>query len=187
MSLFTLKSWQTRRVHKKIDQLNRTVLNKLKKENYNPLEYGNLRKGDIWGEISDGIITWSYNIDVIIGKPITYLVTYNIEKKEFSCYAKTAKTNFSNILQFTTHDFSELSYRLDELAFHIPSLRERMLREYLYSESRRGPRKKWFTLFTKGDQMTEHLESVILNLILQSKISENEAARLRIYANNLSQ
>ena len=181
------RKWHISSVLKKVNKLGRTIVDELKKvEDFDPLEYGNLRKGNEWGTIDENTISWNYLIDLIIGKPILYIINYNLEKKEFLCFAKTPKMNFSSVFQFKTKDFQELNFRLLELAKHIPSLRERMLREYLYSEAKNGPRKKWYKPFVSEEKIHVHLESIINEITSQNKITQNEARRITAYAINLT-
>ncbi|MES0490635.1 MAG: hypothetical protein ABUK01_11615 [Leptospirales bacterium] len=181
------RKWHIASLLKKVNKLGRLIVDELKAlADFDPLEYGNLRKGTEWGAISENTISWNYLIDLIIGKPILYIITYNIDKKEFLCYAKTPRMNFSSVFQFKTKNFQELNFRLLELAKHIPSLRERMLREYLYSESKLGPRKKWYKPFVSEDKIHVYLESIIDNISTQKKITKNEARRITAYAMNLT-
>jgi len=182
-----LKKWHTKSVLKKINHMSHEVMGALeKKESYNHIEYGNMRKGNEWGELNENTISWTFIIDLIVGKPILYIISYEINEREFTCYAKTSKNNFSNIFQFKTSNDQELKFRLTELAEHVPSLRERMLREYLYSEAKKGPHKKWYNPFVREDKVQDYLESVIDEIITEKKISDNEAKRLHEYAKNLA-
>ena len=181
------RKWKIAVLIKKINQLSRNILEELKrKSDFETLEYGNLRKGSEWGSIQNGNISWTYLIDLIIGKPVLYIISYNLDENSFTCYAKTPRTNFSSVFQFKTNNFQELNFRLLELAKHIPSLRERMLREIIYQEAKQGPKKKWYKPFVTGEKIHNHLESIIGDIAGENKITENEANRLRAYAKDLA-
>lgn len=180
-----LKNWRTNTVRKKFESLTRETLSSLQSGEYDPIEYGNLRKGEYWGDEVEQKILWSFVVDVSLGKPIQYIISYDPEKSIFDCYAKTAVNNFLSVLQFSTSNFNDLSYRLDELAHHIPSLRERSLREYLFVESKRAPRRRWYKPFVSASAKEDYLCNIIENLAAEKRISEKEVKRLEKYIHDL--
>jgi len=170
-----------------MEKLGKEILKEIKHiQNYDILEYGNLRKSEVWGEKVEENIKWGYYIDLVTAKPVHYVINYSIKEKLYSCYAKTSMNNLSSVFQFETKDIDELTYRLKELALHIPSLRERILREYLYNVAKKGPNRKWYHRFFKTTKLQEYIESVIQNLLDQNKITIREADKVRIYSRELT-
>ncbi|MDH4199380.1 MAG: hypothetical protein OEV66_03280 [Spirochaetia bacterium] len=180
------KKWLQYRVQKKINSISRKIFYELSKVYDEPLEFGNLRRSSEWGILKDGNVYWIILLDIVQGRPIQYMITYSLSDKKFSCFAATSKNNFSSIFQFSTTDIKELEYRLRELANHIPSLRERILREFIYNESRKYPRRRWYKLFIGKDKIREYLNNIIDNLYNQKKITSNEMIRLQTYVENLA-
>ena len=180
-----LKKWRLKSIRNKIDNLTNEILTSLKNGDYDPVEYGNLRKGEYWGDEIEQKILWSFIIDVSLGKPIQYIISYDPEKSTFDCFAKTSLNNFLSVLQFSTREIADLRYRLKELAQHIPSLRERSLREYLFAESKRAPKKRWYKPFVSSTAKVEYLQNILDDLTAQGKISEQEAKRLENYIRDL--
>ncbi len=175
-----------KRVQKEIDRIGRAIMLRLKDLEYQPLDFGNLRKGDPWGVMQDGSMLWTYVVDIPVGKPIQYVISYSLKSAEYICFAKTARNNYSNVFQFSTPKVAELEARLTELAVHIPSLRERSLREYLYYEAKRAPRKKWYNPFGSVEKTREYLEEVVLGMLNDEKITKTEADRIGKYIANLT-
>jgi hypothetical protein len=185
MGFFLADKWNIIKTKRQINKLSRKFFYKTFNGSREHLEFGNLRKSEEWGIEKDGFIRWVILIDIILERPIHYIISYSLEKKMFSCYAATARHNFSNVFQFSTSDLKELEYRLIELANHIPSLRERMLREYIYNEWKKAPGRKWYNFFTGKAKIEEYLASKIENLYNNKKITKNELERIQAYAANL--
>jgi len=184
MDLPAIKWWKIRRMRKKVDALGKEILKSLAKQNLESLETGNLRKSDEWGILQENILYWIAHIDIISPKPVQYIIAYSLDTRKFSCYSKSSGTQ-SSIFQFETSDYNELKSRLLELALHISSLRERMLRELLYNESKKGPRKKWYNPFVRKETIHHYLHNVADNLLTQKKITKKEYSRLISYAEHL--
>ena len=169
-----------------MEAINHRILEGLKsKPDFNLVEYGNIRKGEDWGAIDGNTIIWNYLVDLVFGRPVTYIIQFDIKKKIFTCFAQSPKTNYSSVFQFESSTFDELEYRLNELARHIPSIRERILREFLFMESKKGPKKKWYNPFVNEEKVMDYLESAIINLSQTTKISPKEIETLERYAKNL--
>ena len=149
------------------------------------LEYGNARRAEDWGILKENVLYWVILVDIITGRPIQYIIAFSLPEKKFSCYAMTAKNNFSSVFQFSTSDFKELEFRLWELTNHIPSLRERMLREYVYNESKNAPGRRWFRFLLGSGKTEEYLNSKVDLFYTNGKISKNELQRVKSYIGNL--
>ncbi|MDH4261959.1 MAG: hypothetical protein OEV78_02830 [Spirochaetia bacterium] len=186
MGFSIIYKWQVYNVKRKIDKLTRKIFYSISANNEDPLEYGNIRRADDWCTVKEDIIHWIILVDIIIGKPVQYIITYSILEKKYYCYATTDKNNYSSVLQFATSETKELEFRLTELANHIPSLRERRLREFLFNESKNAPGRKWWAkfLFRRG-KTEDYLNGKIENLYNQGRISKKELERLKNYITNL--
>ena len=84
----------------------------------------------------------------------------------------------------------ELVARLYTLAAEIPAMRERMLRQHLYSLKSEKTPKRWLDIFRKKNPEEEMaslamLREVIQAMLTQGKISKNEALKLMSYAETL--
>jgi len=179
------KSWQSFAIKRKIDKLTRKIFYSIPVQNEQALEYGNIRRSDEWGVFKEDTLQWIILVDVVVGKPVQYIIAYSFSDKKYSCFATSDTKNFSGIFQFSTSDIRELDFRLSELANHIPSLRERQLREYLFHESRNAPNRGWFKIFFKRGKIEDHLKGKIELLYNQGRISRNELSRLENYISNL--
>ena len=147
------------------------------------IEFGNLRKSSTWGQGSENQLKWIYEIDLLSMKPMQYVIVYDLVEERFSCYSKMGgKNEMNSLLTLSTSSLEDLKERLIELARNIPSLRERMLREYLYTHKEPGAKRRFLKIFKKSRSRSEYLGKVIDTLFSQQKISEGEAERARIYA-----
>jgi hypothetical protein len=185
MAFPLVTKWQVYSVKSKIDKLTRKIFHGMSSDNDQLLEYGNIRRSREWGILRENIVQWVILVDIIIGKPVQYIIAYSLVDKKYSCYATTDKEHYSNVFQFSTTDLHELDFRLQELANHIPSLRERWLREYLYNESKNTPGRRWLKFFTGRGKMEVYLNGKIENLYNQGRISKKEMTRLHTYITNL--
>jgi len=185
MGISIVKKWQVYAVSHKIDKITRKIFNSISKQKDQHLEHGNVRKSGDWGIIKDNTVVWVILADIILGKPIQYSITYSLPDKKYSCHAMTERNNFSSVFQFSTADIEVLEDRLRELANHIPSLRERLLREYLFSEAKNAPGRGWLKIFFGKAKIEEHLNTKIDNLYQQGRISGGERDRLGNYISNL--
>lgn len=174
-----------KRIRKEIERVAKNIMAKLRSGDFEPMEYGNLKKGDPWDAIQGNNMIWTYIVDLPVGKPIQYVISYSLKEDKYECYAKTARNNYSNVFQFSTRKISELEARLTELTSHLPSLRERALREYIYYEAQRNPRKKWYNPFVSAEKKREYLEEALNELLEQKKITPREAERIEKYIENL--
>ena len=84
----------------------------------------------------------------------------------------------------------ELVARLNMLAAEIPAMRERMLRQHLYTLRDEKTPKRWLDIFRKKApeeemQTLAMLREVVQSMLSQNKISRNEALKLMAYAETL--
>lgn len=159
---------------------------KIKKDNLVLIEYGNLRKGDLWGFSENGQIIFSFDVDVLAEKPFQYRVVYDKEKKIYYCYSRMGgKSELSNFLQFSVSRFSQLEKKLKKIVEHIPAMRERFLRQYLFNLSQKQKGKRFLFFFRSSLNKGKALYDFLENLLTEKKISPNEYERLKSYAKEL--
>ncbi|MBL8033192.1 MAG: hypothetical protein JNJ69_05805 [Leptospiraceae bacterium] len=96
----------------------------------------------------------------------------------------------ANVLQFTSDDIDELVARLNMLAAEIPAMRERMLRQHLYSLKSEKSQRRWIDFFKKRTPEEDMASLSVLResiqaMLTQGKISKNEALKLMSYAETL--
>lgn len=171
-----------------MNRLHNRVMKHIEDTSRSVIEYGNLRRDEKWGEFTKkgDKIVFSYLVDVIAQRPMKYEIYYNLESQDYYCYSQLAlKTDMANLLQFTSPDFEHLTKRLMVLAENIPNLRERRLREYIYSTAGQKPKRKWMRFFKKNDPDRDYLDTVIETMKDQKRISEHEARGLHKYVQEL--
>ncbi len=179
------------RIRRRINKVTKKLFNRLRKDKKSLMEYGNLRRGKPWGFRDGHDLTWTFLVDLLADRPLIYKVTYNIHEGRYHCYSRSGgKNEMTNVLQFTSEDLDELVARLYTLAAEIPAMRERMLRQHLYSlKSEKSP-KRWLDLFRKKNPEADMaslamLREVVHAMLTQNKISKNEALKLMSYAETL--
>jgi len=179
------------RIRRRINKVTKKLFNRLRKDKKSLMEYGNLRRGKPWGFKDGRELTWTFLIDLLADRPLIYKVTYNIDEGRYHCYSRSGgKNEMTNVLQFTSDDLDELVARLYTLAAEIPAMRERMLRQHLYSLKSEKTPKRWLDIFRKKNPEEEMaslamLREVIQAMLTQGKISKNEALKLMSYAETL--
>ena len=183
-----IKKWKNFCIKKQINHLHSEISNRIKEDNKLMLEFGNLRKGKIWALLDKNEIKWTYDIDVLSEKPLSFSIIYDIKTKVFSCYSQIGiKNETSNILQFHTKNYYELYRKMLELTLNIPALRERMMREYIYQQSGQNPKQKWKNLFKKDKEKDKNkfLKNIVDTLKNEDKITADEKERLHKYIQSL--
>lgn len=179
------------RIRRRINKVTARLFQKLRKDSKSLIEYGNLRRGKPWGLKEGRELVWTFLVDLLADRPLIYKIVYNVDQARYTCYSRSGGRNeMSNVLQFTSDDIDELVARLNMLASEIPAMRERMLRQHLYSLKRERSPKRWLDLFRKRDQAEElqtltTLREVVQSMLAQNKISKNEALKLMAYAETL--
>lgn len=177
-------------MHRKMNKLTKQIFSNLRKDTSTYIEYGNIRRGKPWGDKDNDQIQWVYLIDLLSDRPLVFKIVYDLRQNKFICYSRSGgKNEMANVLQFSTTDFNELSAKLLELASQIPVMRERMLRQHIFSLAGEKSKKRWLVFFNKDnrDEEFDHLKSSIRSMLEQGKISEREADKLVSYAKNLSE
>lgn len=130
-------------------------------------------------------------MDLLAERPLVYKVTYNLFDGRYTCYSRSGgKNEMMNVLQFTSANIDELVARLTMLASEIPAMRERMLRQHLYTLKQDKNPKRWLDFFRKISpeeemQSLAMLREVIHSMLTQNKISKQEALKLMAYAETL--
>lgn len=177
-------------IHRKMNKLTKKIFHNLRKDTSSYIEYGNIRRGKPWGEKDNDQIQWIYLIDLLSDRPLVFKIVYDIKQAKFICYSRSGgKNEMANVLQFSTSDFNELSVKLLELAAQIPVMRERMLRQHIFSLAGEKSKKRWLVFFHNDnrDREFDQLKVSIKNMLDKGKISEREADKLISYAKNLSE
>lgn len=179
------------RIRRRINRLTQRLFQKLRKDSKSLVEYGNLRRGKPWGAREGHELVWTFLVDLLAERPLIYKIVYDSAQARYTCYSRSGgKNEMTNILQFTSDDIDELVSRLNMLAAEIPAMRERMLRQHLYSlKSEKSPR-RWLDVFRRKNPAEEMqtltmLREVVQSMLAQDKISRNEALKLIAYAETL--
>jgi|GEM_PF-2125016 len=179
------------RIRRRINKVTKKLFNRLRKDSKSLVEYGNLRRGKPWGLKESNTVVWSFLVDLLAERPLIYKVVYDIDAARYTCYSRSGGRNeMANVLQFTSDDIDELVARLNTLAAEIPAMRERMLRQHLYSlKNEKNPR-RWIDIFRKRSpeediQSLAALREAVQAMLTQGKISRNEALKLMSYAETL--
>lgn len=163
------------------------VIEELENRVSDAVEYGNLRKMPDWGERRGDTLVYRLEVDMILERPMVYMIRYDLDFDDFRCYSRMGgRSMISNLLQFEAGSREELAEKLTELAVNIPAMRERMIKEYIFSLFHREPRKRWRKFFKKDNPRAESLISIIREMKIQSKISENEAETLIAYVHEMN-
>lgn len=179
-------------IRRRINALTKKLFQKLRKNHKSSVEFGNLRRGKPWGLREGHELVWTFLVDLLSERPLIYKVVYNAADGRYTCYSRSGGHNeMTNVLQFTSDDIGELVQRLNTLAAEIPAMRERMLRQHLYALKNEKSPKRWLKLFRKRDDGSEEqiltmLRDVVQSMLLQHKISKNEALKLIAYAETLT-
>jgi len=179
------------RIRRRINKVTRQLLQKLRKDKKSLVEYGNLRHGKPWGLRENRELVWTFLVDLLAERPLIYKIVYNMDEARYTCYSRSGGRNeMTNVLQFTSDNIDELIARLNMLAAEIPAMRERMLRQHLYTLHSEKTPKRWLDLFRKKApeeemQTLAMLREVVQSMLTQNKISRNEALKLMAYAETL--
>ncbi len=179
------------RIRRRINKVTKRLFQKLRKDHKSLVEYGNLRRGKPWGIREGRELVWTFLVDLLADRPLVYKVAYQIDEARYTCYSRSGGRNeMANVLQFTSDDIDELVARLNMLAAEIPAMRERMLRQHLYTLKSEKTPKRWLDLFRKKGpedemQTLAMLREVVQSMLAQNKISRNEALKLMAYAETL--
>ncbi|MCS6985516.1 MAG: hypothetical protein NZM25_10390 [Leptospiraceae bacterium] len=183
-SLFKL--WKAAYLTKRMNRLLRKFEKEASKKKINQIEYGNLRRGEIWGSWDDDQLIYSFEIDVVAERPFQYRVVYDASRRLFLCYSRlVSKADIAHFLQFTVRNFSLLKIKLINLVNHIPAMRERFLRQYLYNLASEQKGSRFLRFFRSSASKKEALLEFLENLLQEKKISQREYERLRSYAMEL--
>jgi len=181
----------TWRIRRRINKVTRRLFKGLRQNHKSLIEYGNLRRGKPWGMKESNQLSWIFMVDLLSDRPLIYKITYNLYDGRYSCYSRSGgKNEMMNVLQFTSDDIDELVARLTMLAAEIPAMRERMLRQYLYTLRQEKTPKRWLDFFKRPSheeemQSVSMLRDVIQSMLVQKKISKHEALKLMAYAETL--
>ncbi|MFO1527313.1 MAG: hypothetical protein U1F16_15195 [Turneriella sp.] len=179
------------RIRRRINKVTRRLFNRLRKERKSLIEYGNLRRGKPWGLKDGNEVVWTYLVDLLADRPLIYKVVYNLHDARYTCFSRSGGRNeMANVLQFTSDDIDELVARLNMLAAEIPAMRERMLRQHLYSLKSEKSQRRWIDFFKKRTPEEDMASLSVLResiqaMLTQGKISKNEALKLMSYAETL--
>lgn len=179
------------RIRRRINKVTKRLFQKLRKEQKSLIEYGGLRRGKPWGVREGRELVWTFLVDLLADRPLVYKIVYQIDEARYTCYSRSGGRNeMTNVLQFTSDDIDELVARLNMLAAEIPAMRERMLRQHLYTLKGEKTPKRWLDLFRKKApdeemQTLAMLREVVQSMLTQNKISRNEALKLMAYAETL--
>lgn len=179
------------RIKRRIDKVTKKLFGRLRRDRKSLLEYGNLRRGKPWGLKDGNELSWTFLVDLLADRPLTYKIAYNIHEGRYRCYSRSGgKNEMANVLQFTSDDLDELVARLNNLAAEIPAMRERMLRLHLYALRNEKKAKRWLDIFRRKNPEEEmasltRLREVVQSMLAQNKISKNEALKLMSYAETL--
>ncbi|MCX7632375.1 MAG: hypothetical protein N2Z22_03470 [Turneriella sp.] len=184
--------WRLWRIRRRINRSTAALLRRLRKTDKSLTEYGHLRRGKPWGAREGDELVWFFLVDLLSDRPLVYKIVYRIPERRFICYSRSGgKNELANVLQFSTDDIDALVSRLYALAEEIPAMRERMLRQYLYTLRQEKAPRRWLPFLRRRDPGEEQqtlatLRDVIQAMLLQKKISNNEALKLMAYAETLS-
>ncbi|HRP70484.1 MAG TPA: hypothetical protein PLY93_13220 [Turneriella sp.] len=179
------------RIRRKINKAIKKLLHNLHHDSKSYLEYGNLRRGKPWGLREGREIVWIFLVDLLAERPLIYKITYHIDEGRYHCYSRSGGRNeMTNVLQFSSDSLDELIERLNMLASEVPAIRERMLRQYIYSMKNQKTSKRWMDFFKKKDNQLNadtllHLKEAVHAMEGQHKISKGEAMKLLGYVEML--
>lgn len=179
--------FKTHNYRRRMDRLYQKFLDIAANNETSLVEYGNLRRSQLWGVRENHTLIFNFEVDVIAERPFVYHVVYDFNRKLFFCYSHMGgKNDLSNVLQFTAPDFKILAAKLTTLVKHIPAVRERFMRQYIYNLAHQQKGRRWFRFFSRSAGKDEYLSSVLRNLLDEKKISQREFDRLSAYARELS-
>ncbi len=179
---------QTHLLKMKMTALNMQIQLVIRTASSDAVEFGRLKKKvDAWGIRQDNTIVWTYELFFLEPEPLNYIIVYDIEKRQFFCLLHLdPDNNLQDLLNFHCKDFPILSSRLLALTKNIPSIRTRVLREYIFSQANIPLIKSTFR-FSKAKKMHlyNRITRIISLLAIKKIISQGEVKMMEKYTKEL--
>ena len=162
----------------------------ISKQNSDSIEYGNIRKGSKWGIQVGNRLIWIFLVDLVWKRSLQYKIIYNIDECHFTTSSNFDRyTQHNSLIQFNTKSFVNIYKKITQLVKDIPSFRERILREYIFSKLKNKLNIRWLKLSKKKEEQRDKEEKYLVNLIKNiyrgGRISQSEFERTIHYVNRV--